>query len=146
MKSWAPHLCCTVCYSGLSQWLNDKRNRMSSAVPIIWLEQKDHHSGCYFCMTNISGYCKKNKSKTDTKLKAGVFVGPEIRKLIRDPLFRLELMEQEQAAWKPKSRQLCRTCGQLNNSLPAPRLPNVTKDAFLAFASHLISVKYGSRE
>ena len=36
--------------------------------------------------------------KTDAKLKAGV-VGPEIRKLIRDPLFRLELTEQEQAAW-----------------------------------------------
>ena len=42
---------------------------------------------------------KFRKMKTDTKLKAGVFVGPEIRKLIQDPLFRLELTEQEQAAW-----------------------------------------------
>jgi len=42
---------------------------------------------------------KFRKMKTDAKLKAGVFFGPEIRKLIRDPLFRLELTEQEQAAW-----------------------------------------------
>jgi hypothetical protein len=62
-KSWAPHLCCTVCYSGLTQWLNGKRNRMPFAVPMIWREQNDHHSDCYFCMTNVSGYCKKNKSK-----------------------------------------------------------------------------------
>ena len=37
---------------------------------------------------------KFRKMKTDPKLKTGVFVGPEIRKLIRDPLFRLELTEQ----------------------------------------------------
>ena len=42
---------------------------------------------------------KFKKMKTDAKLKARVFVGPEIRKLIRDPLFRLELTEQEQAVW-----------------------------------------------
>ena len=42
---------------------------------------------------------KFRKMKTDAKLKAGVFVGPDIRKLIRDPLLRLELTEQKQAAW-----------------------------------------------
>lgn len=62
-KSWAPHFCCTVCYSGLTQWLNGKRNRMPFAVPMVWREQKDHHSDCYFCLSNISGYCRKNKSK-----------------------------------------------------------------------------------
>ena len=62
-KSWARHPCCTVCYSGLTQWLNGKLNRMPFAVPMIWREQKDHLSDCYFCITNISGYCKKNKSE-----------------------------------------------------------------------------------
>jgi hypothetical protein len=42
---------------------------------------------------------KFRKMKTDAKLKAGIFIGPEIRKLIRDSLFRLELTEQEQTAW-----------------------------------------------
>ena len=42
---------------------------------------------------------KFRKMITDAKLKAGIFVRPEIQKLIRDPLFRLELTEQEHAAW-----------------------------------------------
>ena len=39
-KSWAPHVCCTVCYSGLTQWLSGKRNSMPFAVPMVWREQK----------------------------------------------------------------------------------------------------------
>jgi hypothetical protein len=62
-KSWAPHVCCTMCYSGLTQWLNGKRNSMPFAVPMVWREQKNHHSDCYFCMTKIAGFSKKNKHK-----------------------------------------------------------------------------------
>ena len=39
-KSWAPHICCTVCYSGLTQWLNGKRKAMTFAVPMVWREPK----------------------------------------------------------------------------------------------------------
>ena len=62
-KSWAPHICCTVCFSGLTQWLNGKRKAMPFAVPMIWREPKNHIDDCYFCMTKIVGFSKKNKSK-----------------------------------------------------------------------------------
>ena len=118
--------------------------------------------------------------KTDVELNGGVFVGPEIRKLIRDPLFRLELTKQEQAAWDAFVFVVLNFLGNhragnyvelLDNLITAyqhlgcrmslkmhflhshltffpskPWLSNVTKDAFLAFASHLLSIKYGSRE
>ena len=54
-KSWAPHVCCTARYSGLTQWFNGKRKKMPFAVPIVWREPTNHYSGCYFCMTTIKG-------------------------------------------------------------------------------------------
>ena len=94
-KFWAPHLCCTVCYSGLTH-----------SRPIVQI-------GAYGTRTSSLGHICACRA---------------------------------QLPWKPYSRQLYRACGQLDNSLSAPRLPKVTKNAFLAFASHLLSVKYGSRE
>jgi len=42
-KTWAPHVCCTVCYSGL----NGKWKKMPFAVPMVWREPTNHHSDCY---------------------------------------------------------------------------------------------------
>lgn len=62
-RSWAPHICCGMCYVGLTQWLNRKQKHMPFAVPMVWCEPTNHVSNCYFCMTNICGFSKKNRSK-----------------------------------------------------------------------------------
>ena len=61
-KSWAPHICCSTCYSGLTQWLLGEKSSMPFHVPMVWREPKNHHSDCYFCMTKIAGFSRKNKS------------------------------------------------------------------------------------
>ena len=62
-KSWAPHISCSSCYITLTQWLNGKNKKMAFRVPMVWREQRDHFTDCYFCMTKISGFSKKSKSK-----------------------------------------------------------------------------------
>jgi len=55
-KSWTPHVFCTACYSGLTQWLNGKQNNMPFAsLPIVWREPTNYYADCYFCMTNSKG-------------------------------------------------------------------------------------------
>ena len=61
-KEWATHVCCAPWNSMLSAWMNGKRKAISFLVPIVWHEHKNHFNDCYFCMTNIIGFTKKNKS------------------------------------------------------------------------------------
>ena len=60
-NSWAPHVCCASCVTLLSGWLNGKSRHMPFAVPMIWRQQKDHFTDCYFCVTKIAGITSKTK-------------------------------------------------------------------------------------
>lgn len=62
-KAWAPQIVCKSCEANLIGWLSGKKRDMPYTSPMIWKEQTDHVSDCYFCMTKISGYSKKTKDK-----------------------------------------------------------------------------------
>lgn len=62
-KSWAPHICCKTCYTNLLDWLNHRRPSMPFAIPVIWLEPRNHTDNCLFCMVpplrGMTNYKKK---------------------------------------------------------------------------------------
>ena len=62
-KSWAPHYCCNTCATTLRQWLNQKRESMPFAIPLVWQEPTDHSSNCYFCMIPPVGKGMSRKKK-----------------------------------------------------------------------------------
>ena len=64
-KEWAPYICCATCTVCLRAWLRGTRKTMPFAVPMIWREQKDHVTDCYFCLTNVSGFSAKNKKSIE---------------------------------------------------------------------------------
>ena len=60
-KMWAPHICCKICAVSLRGWVKGSRLSMPFAVPMVWREQKDHCSDCYFCLTKITGVSFKHR-------------------------------------------------------------------------------------
>ena len=61
-KSWAPHVVCYSCKSAMRKWTEGKRDSLKFAIPMIWREPSNHFDDCYFCMTNIVGFSRKNKN------------------------------------------------------------------------------------
>lgn len=61
-KSWAPHTVCKTCTEHLRQWTNGNRS-LKFGVPMVWREPKNHHDDCYFCLVNITGINRNNRSK-----------------------------------------------------------------------------------
>lgn len=60
-KSWVPHKCCVTCVRLLLGWAKQEPRHLSFAIPMIWTEQKDHVSDCYFCLTQTKGITTKSK-------------------------------------------------------------------------------------
>ena len=53
------YVLCT-CVRLLTGWINSSR-QMPFAIPMVWGEQKDHSSECYFCLTDITWITSKSK-------------------------------------------------------------------------------------
>jgi hypothetical protein len=60
-KSWAPHSCCSRCSRYLRCWLTVMHQSIPFAVSVVWWEQKDHLSDCYFRLTKIDDRNSKSK-------------------------------------------------------------------------------------
>lgn len=60
-KRWAPHIVCHNCEEMLRDWTKGKRKGLPFGVPMVWREQRDHISDCYFCIVNTKGIGKKNR-------------------------------------------------------------------------------------
>jgi len=59
-NSWTPHFCCVTYTRRLLEWA--KRSRcMPFAIPMVWREPTDYASGCYLCVTIITGVAAKSK-------------------------------------------------------------------------------------
>ncbi|KAI6653955.1 hypothetical protein LOD99_3131 [Oopsacas minuta] len=70
-KSWAPHVICTSCSSGLRDWLNKRKVSMPFAIPVVWRKQKNHLDDCYFFLIDITGFSAKNKHALLQQIKIG---------------------------------------------------------------------------
>ena len=115
-KSWAPHICCKPCYNGLIAWFNGKKAAFNFAVPMVWRELRNHADDCYFCLTNITGFNASSRKMIKypnlrsamrpvphsddlpvptppvnkdllSNLKEGIFVGLQIREVLKDTDF-----------------------------------------------------------
>ena len=61
-KSWAPHMVCKICTENLRQWTKGKKSHLKFGIPMVWREQKDHETDCYFCALDLTGINKKNRN------------------------------------------------------------------------------------
>ena len=60
-KSWAPHVVCKACKEAMRRWTEGRQKSLKFAIPMIWREPSSHFDDCYFCMTNVVGFNKRNK-------------------------------------------------------------------------------------
>ena len=61
-KSRALHKMCKHCTETLPLWTQGKVSSMRFGVSMVWIEPKNHHDDCYFCMVDMSGWNQqKNK-------------------------------------------------------------------------------------
>ena len=48
-------MCFKACVESLVLWSVRKIKSLSFGIPMVWGEEKDHVTDCYFCMTKLHG-------------------------------------------------------------------------------------------
>ncbi|ESN97976.1 hypothetical protein HELRODRAFT_177647 [Helobdella robusta] len=64
-KDWAPHMVCKACTVYLRQWTKGKKTCLKFGIPMVWREQRNHDTDCYFCSIDLTGINRKNRSSLD---------------------------------------------------------------------------------
>lgn len=44
----------------LYKWSNGKKVYFNFSIPVLWREQSNHQTDCYFCLTKVVGINMKN--------------------------------------------------------------------------------------
>ncbi|GBN26633.1 hypothetical protein AVEN_102706-1 [Araneus ventricosus] len=60
-KPWAPHKVSRRCEEDLRLWFKDKKNSFCFGISMMWSEQQNHTTDCYFCSVGVRGFNTKNK-------------------------------------------------------------------------------------
>ncbi|GBL92566.1 hypothetical protein AVEN_123753-1 [Araneus ventricosus] len=60
-NKWAPHKVYRRCEEDLRLWFKGKKNSIRFGIPMMWHEQKNHSTDCYFCSVDVRGFKTKNK-------------------------------------------------------------------------------------
>jgi len=64
-KDWAPHMVCKACTVYLRQWTKGKKTCLKFGIPMVWREQRNHDTDCYFCSIDVTGINRKNRSSLE---------------------------------------------------------------------------------
>ncbi|ESO04311.1 hypothetical protein HELRODRAFT_172670 [Helobdella robusta] len=64
-KDWAPHMVCKACTVYLHQWTKGKKTCLKFGIPMVWREQRNHDTDCYFCSIDLTGINRKNRSSLE---------------------------------------------------------------------------------
>ena len=64
-KPSVPHKVCKQYVESLQIITKGTREKLAFGIPMVWREQKDHCTDCYFSLVKTSGFNKKNKSKIE---------------------------------------------------------------------------------
>ncbi|PNF16265.1 hypothetical protein B7P43_G11640, partial [Cryptotermes secundus] len=72
-KPWAPHKVCRRCEEDLHLWFKGKKNSFRFGIPMMWREQRNLTTDCYFCSVDAKGF--NTKSKTHWPLRDALIPG-----------------------------------------------------------------------
>ena len=53
-KPWAHHKVYKQCVESLRIWAKGTHEKLAFGIPMVWREQKDHCTDCYFCLVKTS--------------------------------------------------------------------------------------------